>query len=483
MPIDYSKWDNFNFSSDDDQPSAGVTPLGKSDDAVPSRLQESVPHKVHAMATIKGQPVIRIENYVCYGCGMMKPVSECKKCGRCREAAYCSKQCQIASWPSHKASCVPCNHGDLFKQSKRALFEIVNLIVTFPDTPVFRRVSCCDPSACAVFAPSNLGRAQLDTLYNKGSGMSFVSLAQCMRSHHGDGLLIVYYSCIADCEDMVIDLATSYRGRSSSRVTSKSIPKIGFLLWPFQRLLDSDIEFPDWQHALAADLSVSTLGVAQIMKHATAEPDKLFAFCTIMAPSAEGLNDGAMEIRSCSVTNPCEIGVTSNKTAKTVKVSDESNRIAGMIMDDPDFSKCRQLLLQIRQSAGPPYAEGVIWIRNIDPRSSGPCIDGYSNGYEGYKNLVAAINPTSLKIAIQYHLSSPAVERHSILQIPIAFFDLKLHRSTLEDIWPDLYSEQRKPDGLADPDTVVGFFLTYLHKDSDQFILSQVHLKRPVHKI
>ncbi|RPA80177.1 hypothetical protein BJ508DRAFT_377251 [Ascobolus immersus RN42] len=39
----------------------------------------------------------------CYVC---KKIGEVKKCGRCQTAAYCSKACQKAAWPTHKPSCI-----------------------------------------------------------------------------------------------------------------------------------------------------------------------------------------------------------------------------------------------------------------------------------------------------------------------------------------------------------------------------------------
>jgi hypothetical protein len=39
----------------------------------------------------------------CAGCG----ASECKlmKCARCHSVLYCTKACQLAAWPTHKAAC------------------------------------------------------------------------------------------------------------------------------------------------------------------------------------------------------------------------------------------------------------------------------------------------------------------------------------------------------------------------------------------
>lgn len=39
----------------------------------------------------------------CDACGL--PSSGLKRCTGCRAARYCSKGCQVAAWPSHKAAC------------------------------------------------------------------------------------------------------------------------------------------------------------------------------------------------------------------------------------------------------------------------------------------------------------------------------------------------------------------------------------------
>jgi len=40
-----------------------------------------------------------------YGCQICGKVADLLKCGQCETARYCSKECQLANWPAHKAVC------------------------------------------------------------------------------------------------------------------------------------------------------------------------------------------------------------------------------------------------------------------------------------------------------------------------------------------------------------------------------------------
>ena len=43
---------------------------------------------------------------VCGKCAIGGPL---KRCSRCKQAFYCSKDCQKSDWPQHKRSCQPPN--------------------------------------------------------------------------------------------------------------------------------------------------------------------------------------------------------------------------------------------------------------------------------------------------------------------------------------------------------------------------------------
>jgi hypothetical protein len=40
------------------------------------------------------------------GCGAVESCPKAfKHCSKCRTAVYCSRECQLAAWPSHKRDC------------------------------------------------------------------------------------------------------------------------------------------------------------------------------------------------------------------------------------------------------------------------------------------------------------------------------------------------------------------------------------------
>jgi hypothetical protein len=47
-------------------------------------------------------------NYACAECGLVSPTTY-KYCKRCTKTIYCSKECQVKHWPTHKTTCRP--HG------------------------------------------------------------------------------------------------------------------------------------------------------------------------------------------------------------------------------------------------------------------------------------------------------------------------------------------------------------------------------------
>jgi len=56
----------------------------------------------------------------CFRCKKMTNRETLKACSRCKYAQYCSKECQVADWPSHKAICKQmCDVHKFTKKSKK----------------------------------------------------------------------------------------------------------------------------------------------------------------------------------------------------------------------------------------------------------------------------------------------------------------------------------------------------------------------------
>ncbi|KAF8306427.1 hypothetical protein DL93DRAFT_2159864 [Clavulina sp. PMI_390] len=46
-------------------------------------------------------------NYHCQQCSKVMDASQGYQCSRCKHMNYCSKECQVKHWSSHKSNCVP----------------------------------------------------------------------------------------------------------------------------------------------------------------------------------------------------------------------------------------------------------------------------------------------------------------------------------------------------------------------------------------
>jgi len=82
--------DGFTFSRNCKKEEYNDTPTGMTCIAVNSDLIDS------------GSLNFLLENLSCFNCKSNKHYSEMKRCGRCYNACYCSKQCQQEDWSVHK---------------------------------------------------------------------------------------------------------------------------------------------------------------------------------------------------------------------------------------------------------------------------------------------------------------------------------------------------------------------------------------------
>ena len=70
------------------------------DDRLSGRIPD--PEGLVRTRIIDGQIVER----KCGGCGLWQtPERKLERCGQCRRVYYCSRQCQLADWKTHKVGC------------------------------------------------------------------------------------------------------------------------------------------------------------------------------------------------------------------------------------------------------------------------------------------------------------------------------------------------------------------------------------------
>eukprot|EP00966_Prymnesium_polylepis_P187005 4335311-Prymnesium_polylepis.2 len=272
---------------------------------------------------------------------------------------------------------------------------MIDLICKFPDTPIpTDRLRLVQAMGVATIDVGSLSRTDRDALFNNGAGPLFASMASGLRRQHGDGLLLVYFSSIESCEDTATGLALHYRQTRTFGAAADLMPRVGYVLWPLDRS-------PDNEQCRNIETS------SAVMDTVISNPDRMFALYAMVAPSAPERSDGAMQIRSCSFTNPLKTRAagSSKKKAMALDASAEASRIAAELTDDPSFFECRRLLLTLRErrSAG----GGVIWLRNLDDNT---------NGYDfDQARGLSAITPAKLEAAILRELDLSLVSSRCLL--------------------------------------------------------------------
>jgi len=75
-------------------------------------------------------PEVQADNAKCSQCG--KASDSLQKCGRCKTTCYCSKECQVTQWPTHKTNCKRPNY----------LLHFHLCPDDIDDPPVTRTLSC-----------------------------------------------------------------------------------------------------------------------------------------------------------------------------------------------------------------------------------------------------------------------------------------------------------------------------------------------------
>lgn len=75
--------------------------MGRAAEKAARKAEAAAVAGVHRLAPYGQQ----FERVACLGCGEM--AVGLRKCGQCKLAGYCSRECQIAHWPQHKRNCQP----------------------------------------------------------------------------------------------------------------------------------------------------------------------------------------------------------------------------------------------------------------------------------------------------------------------------------------------------------------------------------------
>jgi MYND finger protein len=63
---------------------------------------------------------------MCFVCDKTELTSKLFRCGKCKNIAYCSQECQLAHWPEHKKTCdTPLMQGEITKVDVHKSMDII----------------------------------------------------------------------------------------------------------------------------------------------------------------------------------------------------------------------------------------------------------------------------------------------------------------------------------------------------------------------
>jgi hypothetical protein len=62
-------------------------------------------HAMKLLQTMNEELGIKSSVIICSNCAKKIGVKRCSGCSKTSEIRYCSKECQVAAWPSHKGCC------------------------------------------------------------------------------------------------------------------------------------------------------------------------------------------------------------------------------------------------------------------------------------------------------------------------------------------------------------------------------------------
>ncbi|CAE8614457.1 unnamed protein product [Polarella glacialis] len=450
---------NNNSSSSNNNNKNSSSSSSSSSDATGSSTSARLPHAGGSVDESQSQQdgstrstEVRLALTLCSFCGEGKHPTQLKSCSVCKGAKYCSKQCQVADWKIHKKHCSPKDANRTGKQLKK-LFDVLQNCV---DLPIFMYDTETKGSSSSGRTCSASGTRQ---------STSLESIVKSMRANHGQGITAMVFNTAEEFEDtcVQVSLATrSTRFEDGNWIVPHGVPIAAvsrFIPWPPN---SDQASFGDEERKI----------VAQLM-HVAAPRSETHFVLGLRVIAKEGVpHSGVFQYCCMSFARPKDLGPILGKRLGNVDASDASRELACKIESHDSFSKCRELLLRVQKMIS---KKCVFWLRNI--------VDPAQNGYL-VKDL-KTVKPRALKAVLQKVIqTSVTPTRICIAELaPVFLFPVcSLEQCThLQEMYPsqlemlELKTRLLEDTGLQ---RCYVFFLTYMHDDSDLYILTPFEFDR-----
>ena len=432
MVIDYSKWDNFTVSSDEENEEATneevVTYLSMNSVAnEPTAADKSGTAKISSDTTIASKPQHIQILTPCGKCSKMMKPKDIKYCSRCTVFGYCSKKCQIGDWKRHKSVCL--QHNSDSEKNLNNMSRVVEKLVQLPHINSSKNIFSMKGSTPQMWHLIDLATVVKD-----------------MHKEYGPGVLVMQFNNYQECEGLVIELSIALQGSVSKY---PSLPAICYEPWPFIKSKTNK------QSPL--QVTLQRADIASLMAIIGSDS---FAFCVTMPASKAGANDGitqAFRLPYSSVVS------TTAQSKFPVSAAPLSKELARNISDSPDYKQCREAMSKLQD--GP----GILWLRNIFT---------LQNGYE--RKEIKKMTPNKLLRSLKVSLTKKyKYERtvQSVINVPAIFSSLLDDGSyTCPMVAKEILPQDhiiRKTDKITDPNIVYGCFLTYMHSESDASVIRE----------
>lgn len=458
MALNYAKWDTL-VDSDDEcastlQSSSHVLAALQPGRAAGNAPEPPTPEGARISAcTSRDEPVsgdsavpaasstAELEMKVpCYHCGRILSYSELKKCSRCGVARYCSRSCQVASWPTHKPECV--SSSDLKFQAPHVVKDLMSLLIKFCGVPIFEAPQSKPEDVDGVSSPARV--------------VSLIDIGRHFRAKHGQCIVGMVFETVAECEDLMSGLSIACRG-----ARQEGQRWIVSRLLPFPRLCLSRLPLGSDPSDEIGRVFLRTPGTESVLQVLQDNPGLVGLYGFVGA--SEGVPGSSAQMM---VTLPLDVSVASrllsdapHKPPRSLRAVDKARALSRRIEVDSEFRKCRQLLFQWQQAVG---VKGVFWLRPVND----PKMKGY------LEEDLATVTPRALKAALIKELKKVLPSNNYALRTSavIGFYPLSGgHLALVQQVWSNIDPEHATP--------CHGFFLTYPDERSDAFVLTQFAIR------